>query len=152
MSTKAPARPTTDKDPALDMSSMIDVSFLLLIFFLLTSTLDPKEADLGMALPGKPARIIDFDPIMEPMEIQVKSNGKVLLDGTTLDTDIHSRDLPLLGDKLKQYKTASDLLSTEPLIAVIADDDVPGQRFVDVLNTLAKVEIKNVTIADVAKQ
>lgn len=152
MSTKSLARPATDKDPALDMSSMIDVSFLLLIFFLLTSTLDPKEADLGMALPGDPTQKIDFDPTMEPMEIRLESNGTVLLDGTTLDTDMNRRDLPLLGDKLKQYKVASDLLSTEPLIAVIADDDVPGQRFVDVLNALAKVEIKNVTIADVAKR
>ena len=28
-----------------------DVSFLLLIYFLVTQTLDPKEADLGMTLP-----------------------------------------------------------------------------------------------------
>lgn len=36
-----------DEDVAgLDISSLIDVSFLLLIYFLVTSTLDPREGDL----------------------------------------------------------------------------------------------------------
>jgi hypothetical protein len=36
--------------PALDISSLIDVCFLLLIYFLVTSTITPRETDLGMAL------------------------------------------------------------------------------------------------------
>lgn len=152
MSTKSLAYPTTETEPALDMSSMIDVSFLLLIFFLLTSTLDPKEADLGMALPGD-----KMDPggeplPVDPMHIRIDSSGTIHVYEDTLDTDINRRELPLLEDKLAQYKAATDLMSSLPLVFVEADDAVPGQRFVDVLNALAKVKIKNVTIADVAKQ
>jgi len=151
MSTKSLARPASDKDPALDMSSMIDVSFLLLIFFLLTSTLAPKEADLGMALPGD-TRIPSGEPLpVDPIHIKIDPSGTIHVYEDRLDVDSNRRELPLLEDRLAQYKAATDLLSTVPLVFVEADNDVPGQRFVDVLNTLAKVEIKNVTIADVAK-
>ena len=150
MSTKIKPLAATDKEPILDMSSMIDVSFLLLIFFLLTSTLDPKEGDLGMVLPtysDVPGPIIPVDQL----KIEIQADGSIIVDETMLDTDLTSRKLPLLDDKLQLYKSATDLLGTQPLVTVIADDEAAGQRFVDVLNALAKVEIKNVTIAGMTK-
>ena len=153
MSKKFKPQVPTEKEPHLDMSSMIDVSFLLLIFFLITSTLDPKESDPGMALPTRDnlRNNPDPDPI-DPMAITIQADGSIFVDGKTLDRDINRRNLPLLDDKLAQYKTASDLLSTIPLVSVTANDDVPGQRFIDVLNSLAKVDIKNVIIADVTNE
>ena len=41
-----------EEEPALDISSLIDVCFLLLIYFLVTSTIKPRESDLGLQLPG----------------------------------------------------------------------------------------------------
>ena len=35
-------------NPELDISSLIDVCFLLLIYFIVTSTITPREQDLGM--------------------------------------------------------------------------------------------------------
>lgn len=148
MNSRRKPLPRPDNEPHLDMSSMIDVSFLLLIFFLVTSSLDPKETDLGMLLPHPGTPKLDF--IGEPMEIEIASNGSVTVDRTLLDTDIAQRQLPLLESKLRTYKDASDLLSTKPIITVISSDEVPSQRFIDVLNTLAKVEINNVTIADIS--
>ncbi|MCF6313594.1 MAG: biopolymer transporter ExbD [Verrucomicrobiales bacterium] len=141
--------PRPDSEPQLDMSSMIDVSFLLLIFFLVTSSLDPKETDLGMVLPTD-KEIPGLDCFVEPMEIKIASNGSITVDLTLLDTDLDQRQLPLLEDKLRIYKDSSDLLSTEPMITVISSDEASGQRFIDVLNTLAKVDIKDVTIADIS--
>ena len=42
----------SDEDPELDISSLIDVSFLLLIYFIVTSTLQKRETDLGITLPS----------------------------------------------------------------------------------------------------
>ncbi len=134
-----------EEEPGLDMSSMIDVSFLLLIYFLVTSTLDPKEADLGMTLPttdSSSASEVEIDQ----MTIEVNAAGTIVVDDKTLDDDVNNRDLPLLDDKLKQYKEAADLTGSQPVVVVAADDESLGQRFVDVLNALAKVEIRNVTI------
>jgi biopolymer transport protein ExbD len=138
-------------EPGLDMSSMIDVSFLLLIYFLVTSTLDPKEADLGMTLPttdSSSASEVEIDQ----MTIEVNAAGTIVVDDKTLDDDINSRTLPLLDDKLKQYKEAADLTGSQPVVVVAADDESVGQRFIDVLNALAKVEIRNVTITGFAEK
>ena len=65
MATKKRFQSDQIEEPALDMSSLIDVSFLLLIYFLVTSTLEPRESDLSMEMPtdsGK-ASSIQIDPL-----------------------------------------------------------------------------------------
>ncbi|MGD9749333.1 MAG: ExbD/TolR family protein, partial [Verrucomicrobiales bacterium] len=121
------------------------VSFLLLIYFLVTSTIDPKETDLGMKLPttqSSEATQVKVDQ----MTIQVSAEGNVVLNDEPLETDATKRDLPLLNERLKQYVDAAKLSQSDPLVVVAADDASKGQRFIDVLNSIAKAGIKNVTI------
>jgi len=133
-------------DPGLDMSSLIDVSFLLLIYFITTSTLQPKEADLGMTLPTSDSSNSSQVEI-DQMSITLNGQGMVIVNDQVLDTDINSRSLPLLKDALSQYKAAADLSEDQPVVILSADDSAKGQRFVDVLNTIAEVDISNVTLA-----
>jgi len=136
-----------EQNPALDMSSLIDVSFLLLIYFLVTSTLDPKEADLGMTMPtSQSAEPSEVE--IDQMTIEVNSSGHIVLNDEVLDTDTDSRDVPLLLDRLKLYVQSAALTQSDPLVIIKADDAARGQRFVDVLNALAdqEVGIQNVTI------
>lgn len=140
-------RAPKEEDPALDMSSLIDVSFLLLIYFLVTSTLDPKEADLGMTMPtssGKGAAVE-----IDQMTIEVNSTGHIVLNDEVLDTDAESRKVPLLLDRLRTYAESARLTDSKPMVIIAADDAAKGQRFIDVLNALAdpKVDIQNVTIS-----
>ena len=141
-----------EEEPGLDMSSLIDVSFLLLIYFLVTSTLQPKETDLGMTLPTTQASSSDVE--VDQMTINVNGEGHVEVNGELLDTDTSSRDLPRLFDKLSQYADAARLTNSEPVVVISADDAAKGQRFVDVLNTLAheKVNIRNVTITGFSEE
>lgn len=81
------------------------------------------------------------------MEIQIQADGSIMTDGKILDTDINRRDLPLLEGRLKEYKAAADLLSTQPFIAISASNDVQWQRHVDVLNSLIKVGIENIAFS-----
>lgn len=136
------------QDPVLDMSPLIDLSFLLLVYFLVTSTLDPVESDLamtmpGITVPGKPG--FDFDR----MEVEVNGAGHIVANGEVLDTGAESREVPLLLDRLKTYAASARLTATEPTVSISADDGAKGQRFVDVLNVLAdrNVDIRNVTLA-----
>ncbi|MDF1755714.1 MAG: biopolymer transporter ExbD [Verrucomicrobiales bacterium] len=134
--------------PTLDMSSLIDVSFLLLIYFLATSTLDPKESDLGMTLPEIPKG----SPIhqeVDPMEIEVDSEGRILVNREVIDSDANSRDVPVLLDRLATYADSARLIDTEPVVIISAADSSKGQRFVDVINALAhrRVAIRKVTVS-----
>jgi len=131
-------------EPGLDISSLIDVSFLLLIYFLVTSTLLPKEGDLGMQLPSSTP---SNNPIkLDPMTIKVSEMGQVYVQDELLEDDPESRALDNLHSTLKSYKDTCDATESEPIVIVAADDKAKHQRFIDVINTLAKVEITNVTL------
>lgn len=146
MARKRTYRPHQDGDPALDMSSMIDCSFLLLIYFLSTSTLQPVESDLGMTLPtmlqGGAAKVQ-----IDQMNITLNPEGAVVVNDEVLDTDVGNRAMPLLRDRVAQYKAAADLQGSTPIVILGADDRAKGQRFIDVMDTLAEVGISNVTLS-----
>lgn len=145
-------KPPKESDPALDMSSLIDVSFLLLIYFLVTSTLDPKEADLGMTMPTSQGQGAEIE--IDQMTIEVNSAGHIVANEEVLDTDPLSREVPMLLDRLKTYAESAKLTGSKPMVIIAADDAAKGQRFIDVLNALASpgVEIKNVTITGFSEE
>ena len=132
--------------PKLDMSSLVDVSFLLLIYFLVTSTLDPKESDLKMTVPTTEGKTTPVD--IDSMQIDVKSDGSITLNHEILDSDTNNRECPLLLDRMITYRDSARLTDSKPLVVISAHDDAKGQRFVDVLNVLAHddVAISDVTI------
>ena len=147
MARKRKYRPEADKDPELDISSLVDVAFLLLIYFLVTSTLRPDETDLSIVLPTQvPTENPDK---VDPIAIAIGPNGNVTWDG---DKDIKTSGtkgadrLDELRQLLKEYKQLCDNGGTTPMVTVAADDDGKTQRFIDVVNALASAKIKNITM------
>ncbi len=139
-----------DDNPELDISSLIDVCFLLLIYFLVTSTITPRESDLGMALPA--ANPGSGQPEIEPMFIRIEANGAIFTGtGTSqqpMDSDLTVRELPLLRSQLDLYASAARAANSNPLVQIYADGEASQQRVIDVLNALAGVNINSVTFTD----
>jgi biopolymer transport protein ExbD len=135
-----------DDEPELSIAPLIDVSFLLLIYFLVTSTLQKREADLGLQLPTENPDSSATDVEIDQMTIRVDPEGAIVVNDETLDTDVSSRSLPGLKDKLDEYRRIAELSQSKPLVVVAADDLSKGQRLVDVLNALADADIKYVTL------
>jgi biopolymer transport protein ExbD len=139
-----------DADPALDISSLIDVCFLLLIYFITTSTITPRESDLGMALPA--ANPSTEQPEIEPLFIKIEAGGAIFTGvGTSqqaMDSDVSVRDVPLLKSQLDIYSSAARAAASKPLVQIYADGQATQQRVIDVLNALAAVGINSVTFTD----
>lgn len=139
-----------NEHPSLDISSLIDVTFLLLIYFLVTSAIQVRETDLGIQLGGcRPER--EQSPI-DPLFIRIESGGLVTV-GTgpgqqVMDADPEARDLPLLSQCLDLYAAAARSAAQVPLVQLWVDGGVQQQRVVDVINTLAKREIGSITFTD----
>lgn len=137
-------------DPALDISSLIDVCFLLLIYFLVTSTITPRETDLGMALPA--ATPSAEQPEIEPFYIKIAASGAIFTglgaSEQPMDSDVSSRELPLLRSSLDLYASAAFAANSKPLVQINPDSDASQQRVIDVLNCLAAVKINSVTFTD----
>lgn len=139
---KAPA----EQDPQLDISSMIDVAFLLLIYFLVTSSLDPKEADLGIQLPTTESSAANAVEI-EQMNITINAEGHIIVQDEVLDQDPNDRQVPLLTAKVSEYAEAAKLTNSNAIVIVSSDDGAKGQRFIDVIDALAGAGIKSVTLS-----
>lgn len=146
---KTSRRPTLS-EPELDISSMIDICFLLLIYFLVSMTIIPREQDLRMSLPdnqGEPGL-----PTIPPMVIRTDGQGAVYtgsgLSERQLDTYADSRDLPLLSSQLVLYKDAARSAGNEAKVILRIDPDTRQQRVIDVLNALAAVGIPSVAFED----
>ena len=138
-----------DAEPALDISSLIDVCFLLLIYFIVTSTIVPRESDLGLKLPT-PGTPTGDPPVLAPLLIQVDESGAIYTgpEKQPMDMDASSRQVPLLDARLKDYKQALTAAGEQPLVQILANGQAVQQRVIDVLNALAGAGINSVTFTD----
>jgi len=129
--------------PALDISSLIDMVFLLLIYFMVTASLVKSEGDLGIKLPGVVQQAVSVDMPDEQI-IEVRETGRVFLNGREFGS-VDSQEFPNLAHTLERYRLASGAAKNEALITVWAEDDAKHQRVIDVMNACAAAGIENVT-------
>lgn len=128
------------------MGPMIDMVFLLLVFFMVSAKPIKQESDIGMTLPGTVSQEETVD-IPDEQRIIIRDDGQVVLNDLPVDTP-QSTELPTLYATLKRFKEASDANRSEALITIEVGDQVKHQRIVDVLNVCARAEITGVTFAD----
>jgi biopolymer transport protein ExbD len=134
-------------EPQTDVSSLVDVSFLMLIFFLVTSTIMKRETDLPMTVPtrGDAATV----PAL-PLWIDVAADGTVSLgrdEGAMVVADPGAgASLDVLTTHLRMARDAAPP-DAIPVVMSVADG-ARQQRFIDVLNCLAGVGIEKVTKVD----
>jgi biopolymer transport protein ExbD len=129
----------------LNMGPMIDMVFLLLVFFLVASRPMKEEADLGMQLPGQVEQDTPVD-LPDEQQIEILPSGQVVLNEQPLDTP-ESTDLPTLRTTLRRFKQTADANKAEALVTLNPADEVPHQRIADVMNVCAQVGITGVTFA-----
>ena len=130
----------------LQIAPLIDVCFLLLFFYILTSKPTVPEKDLSVSLPGKAQQDA---PLIIPDEqrIEILESGQIILNQEPLDT-VASRDLPQLHALLRRLVLSAAANKTTALVTLDAHDSAKHQRLVDVLNACAKAGVGAVTFAD----
>ncbi|MDZ4198892.1 MAG: biopolymer transporter ExbD [Kiritimatiellia bacterium] len=131
------------EEPDINVSALIDMVFLLLVYFMVAATLHRSEADLGIRLPGMMSEPVQVDVVAEQM-IEVQETGRIILNGKEFD-DPESTELPELVTMLIQYRQSMELAKQDPLITILGDDEALHQRVVDVMNACAVAGIKNIT-------
>ncbi len=130
-----------DTKDTVDLTPMIDVVFLLLAFFMVTTDLT-QESDLGITLPA----ITQPDPNATPPKehiVEVNPSGEVLLNGQPMDTPV-SIDMPQLVNTLKRLRESADRVGTKTSVTIVADPDSLHERSISVLNACAAAGIKYV--------
>ncbi len=77
------------------MSSLTDIIFLLLIFFMLTSSVVVPNA-LNLKMPGKSSKV---SVSSQPDDVTIKRNGSILVNGKTISKGSLDRKLSDLKRK-----------------------------------------------------
>ena len=129
----------------VDMTPMIDCVFLLLVFFMVSTTFNKREADISFALPGT-AEQSDSVEIPDEQIIQITAAGNVFLNDLEYDKPTDP-DMPELVKTLILFRQTAEANQVPAMITIAPEDDVKQQRVVDVLNACTAAKIANVTFA-----
>jgi len=128
---------------------MIDVCFLLLFFYIVTSKPIKPEGDLSMTLPGTVSQEEVLE-IPDEQRIEIKANGQVVLNDLPVDSPA-DRDMPALLQTLKRYRESCDANGSQALVTLAPEDDAIHQRIADVMNVCARAGLHGVTFAQDAE-
>ena len=126
---------------------MVDIAFLLLIFFLVATTIRPTEMDLPMRLPGPG---VPIENLGDPVLVAIEADGAVRW-GTGVAAMIvaapeEKGDLKMLREMLNVAVAAWG--NTQAGVMLKIDDGADQQRFIEVLDAFAACGIESVGFLD----
>jgi len=121
----------------LPMSPMIDIIFLLLIFFVMTFQIVPLEGDLSITAPlqaGDRVEQIEELPLDPPLHVKLTANA----DGGLAEIDMAGHSFATTADLARRIR---DLFagSSEPSAEAVieADPELDYAHVIDVLTALS---------------
>jgi biopolymer transport protein ExbD len=121
----------------INMTPMIDVTFLLIIFFLLSSHLAQQETQTELDLPTAASGRQAVDDERPRLSVNVEADGGVMLGSTETTT----REM---GGRLRIER---ERLGADMEVRIRADRSVPYNRIEPILLACADAGIWNVTFA-----
>ena len=120
----------------INMTPLIDIVFILLIFFLMTSTFI-RDSGFKVDLPSASAD--NADEIFDALVVQVTARGEIVLQGTTTDPESLQQELLRMQSELESA-------GKSPTLMIQADEDAPHGAVVKVLDTARQVGLTNLAI------
>ncbi len=121
--------------PTVNMTPMIDVVFLLIIFFMVGTQFTQPEREIPLKLPGV-GGLTAMVTAPDRREIAVTVDGSIVFDGLTLTSEQLVAKLQLLRVRYPDLR-----------VAVRADGDVKYQAVIAVMRAANKAGVSDLTTA-----
>ena len=125
------------------IAPMIDVVFVILLFFIVSASDIQVENAHVTKLPGTVETQSDT-PMPDEIAISIEDDGQVFLNDDPLDTP-EAKMLPELASNLNQLRESSEASKSEVLVTIYANELARYERVVDVLDAMSRATITNVS-------
>ena len=129
-----------DGDMGFQIAPMVDVVFVLMLFFMAMAGQQVNEKELNIALPsGVPAKHGSTAPT--PILIDISAEGQVTMSNTSYGTPA-DKNLTALRDWLQN---AIAQFGGEDPVIIRPNAETRHERIIDVLNAAAAANVKNLS-------
>lgn len=121
----------------LQIAPLLDLLFVLLMFFMVSASSKVQEAELGIKIPSRGASMPGTP--QAPITLDIDTAGQVFFNKTPIDTP-HSKDMKDLKARL------ADVISkfgAEQPVVIAPEGATRHERVVDVLNACSAAHVKN---------
>ncbi len=125
-----------ENEPRIDLTSLIDVVFILLIFFMVTTTFD-RQSELKVELPQASSEV-EQQP-EEPIRLVIDADGRFFINGSEV---VNTQDQTL---QMALDKALGD--NRERPVILQADAHTEHQAVVTAMDAAAKLGVSQLSIA-----
>lgn len=134
-----------DSKVELQIAPLIDVVFLLLIYFMVTASLIKKEGDVAFLLP---ANVSPDKPIELPIEviIEIAADGLILMEGLSFSAE--NTQLNDLAGQLRSQKAMARSQGAPFFVSLIPDRNALHKRIVDVMDACAAAKVSSLSFSE----
>lgn len=131
-----------DGDIGFQIAPMVDVVFVLMLFFMACAGSQVNEKELNISLPSG-ARSTSANNTKVPIVIDISAEGQVSMNNDVFGAP-NDRSLQRLREWLKA--TIEQFGDDDPVI-IRPQSDTRHERIIDVLNAAAYAGVKNLTFS-----
>jgi biopolymer transport protein ExbD len=129
-------RPHRKQDVDLNLTPLIDVVFLLLIFFMVSTTFE-RKSEINITLPQSSTEVAEIRP--DAVTIAVDGQGRVYIN-----------EQPLVNAQLMTIREGiRDAIAglTDPTVVINADADATHQSVIRIMDAARQLSLAKITFA-----
>jgi len=129
----------------LPIAPMIDVVFLLLIYFMVSSTIQRQEADIGFSLPAV-VRTSEALSFPDEQTIQIDAEGRAWINGYAYD-DPAEASFERLAAMLSRYRQAAESAGDVARVTLAPSGAAAHQSVVKVMDACQRAGLSELSFA-----
>lgn len=129
----------------MPIAPMIDCVFLMLVYFMTTSSLEKSEADLPVPV-GQAGMSADPLPAVDEQVLSMDADGAVLWNGSRFELTGRAAARANLHRRLLRYRMTCEQARSQPSIRLQPDAKTTHQALVTLLDTLSGAGIEAVQL------
>lgn len=136
-------RPSAEVNLGFQIAPMIDVVFVILLFFIVQASDIQVENAHVTKLPGT-VETAGETILPDEIAVRIEDDGQVYLNDDPLDSPT-AKNLPEFAGSLNSLRESSDASKSKLLVTIYANELARYERVVDVLDALSQAKISDVS-------